>query len=261
MEQEMEKLMSSVQGLINSFEFGKILREGVATAIIGRPNVGKSSLLNALLRENRAIVTDVPGTTRDVIEESITISGYAVRIIDTAGIRETHDMVEQEGVKRSTAAIENADLVLLVLDGSEPLHEGDRRVIRDIAGKKAIAVVNKADLPRRLEKVPEPEEQINVSCKSGMGLDDLRKAIVRRITEGAVPAAGHAWAVNSRHKEALKKAKSSLGRALQSARKNASPEFIAVDLRDGLDHLGLIIGATYTEDILERVFRDFCIGK
>lgn len=258
---EIGALIESVRRFLRDFAFGKILREGMATAIVGRPNVGKSSLLNALLRENRAIVTEVPGTTRDVIEESMNIAGIAVRIIDTAGIRDTHDMVEQEGVRRSLSAVEKADLVLLVLDGSEPLHEGDRRILKDLAGKKTLAVINKADRPRRLESLERPETQVTVSCTSGEGLDELRKAVSAMVLQGAVAAREHAWAVNARHKQALESSLLSLNNALQSARDNLSPEFIALDLRDALDSVGLIIGATYTEDILERVFRDFCIGK
>ncbi|MDH4162772.1 MAG: tRNA uridine-5-carboxymethylaminomethyl(34) synthesis GTPase MnmE [Nitrospirota bacterium] len=258
---EIESVALTIKGLISGFAFGKIMREGLATAIVGRPNVGKSSLLNSLLREDRAIVTSMPGTTRDIIEESITINGIAVRIIDTAGIRDTHDLVEQEGVKRSVAALASADLVLLVLDGSEPLHDGDRQILEEVSRKNTVVVINKADVPRKLEKLARPEVQIDVSCKSGQGLDELRKAI-SRMALGEQGAPGeHAWAVNTRHKQALEKALNSAEKAAISERNNASPEFIALDLRDALDHIGTIIGATYTEDILERVFRDFCIGK
>lgn len=248
--------------LINrSHAFGRLLREGIAATIVGRPNVGKSSLMNALLQQDRAIVTDIPGTTRDVIEESLNIEGVMVRIIDTAGIRDTHDMVEAEGVKRSLAAIEAADVAIVVLDGSEALHEGDKRVLQAVLGKNMIVVINKADRPRRIGDEPGLEQAIAVSCSTGEGMDRLRSAIAGMVKEGKTDAAEHAWAVNDRHRTALEQARSSLEKALASAEDRQSPELIAVDLRDALDHIGTIIGATYTEDILERIFNDFCIGK
>lgn len=259
--QGIREMADKVRGILQGAAFGKILREGVAAAIVGRPNVGKSSLLNALLRENRAIVNDLPGTTRDSIEESISINGIAVRIIDTAGIRETHDMVEQEGVRRSMQALEQADLVLVVLDAAEPIHDGDQRVMQELAGRKAIAVINKSDRPRKLEKIHWPELQIEVSCREASGLDELRNAISAMVLEGAAAGRDHAWLVNERHADALKNGLASLEKALESAERKESPEFIALDLRDALESIGLIVGATYTEDILERVFRDFCIGK
>ncbi|HAS54123.1 MAG: tRNA uridine-5-carboxymethylaminomethyl(34) synthesis GTPase MnmE [Nitrospirae bacterium GWC2_57_13] len=259
--QEIEEVGSGIERLLESFTFGRIVREGFGTAIVGRPNVGKSSLLNALLRQDRAIVTDVPGTTRDVIEEFLNIDGVPIRIIDTAGIRETHDMVEQEGVRRSIAAIEKADIVLVVLDRSAPLHEGDRKVLEQVRAKRSILVLNKADLPRSIDLPDSDERCIDVSCRTGEGLDELRKAISETVREGAGTAGEHAWAVNQRHRTALEQAQSGIEKALGAARAQMSPEFIALDLRASLDSLGLIIGATYTEDILERIFNDFCIGK
>ena len=258
---EIDSLLAEVARILEGFTFGRIVRQGLATAIVGRPNVGKSSLLNALLRQNRAIVTDTPGTTRDVIEESMNISGIPVRIVDTAGIRDTHDMVEQEGVKRSIAAIRSADLVLVVLDGSSALHEGDRRVLQEVRGMNTVAVMNKADRPRQLETIEWPPVQVPVSCVTGQGLDELKNAITGQVMQGKLQAGEHAWAVNMRHKTALEQAGSSLRKARESAQANLSPEFISLDLRDALDSIGLIIGATYTEDILERIFSDFCIGK
>ncbi len=259
--QEIESLLNDLDGMLSGFRYGRILREGYATAIVGRPNVGKSSLLNALLRQNRAIVTEVPGTTRDVLEEYLSIDGMPVRILDTAGIRHTHDVVEQEGVRRSLAAIEQADIVLIVLDGSHELAPDDRRVIEEAKAKTAIAVINKSDLPKRMERLAWPERRVEISCKTGEGLDGLRAEMLDAMHQGAVPPREHAWAVNDRHRSALERAKAGLEKALASARAGLSPEFIALDLRDALDHIGLITGATYTEDILERIFRDFCIGK
>jgi tRNA modification GTPase len=259
--EEIDTLVTGIDSLLSSVLYGRVLREGFATAIIGRPNVGKSSLLNALLKQDRAIVTEVPGTTRDVLEEYLNISGMLLKILDTAGIRHTRDIVEREGVRRSLAAIGSADIVLIVLDGSGILTQEDRRVLDEAKGKTAIAVINKSDLPRKLEKLGLPEKQVELSCKTGAGLDRLRDAVLEMMKQGAVPPREHAWAVNQRHKVALEQAKTSLGRALESINAGLSPEFVALDLRGALDSIGLIVGATYTEDILERIFRDFCIGK
>ena len=256
-----EAVREDVDRLIRSHGFGRILREGAAATIVGRPNVGKSSIMNALLRQDRAIVAAIPGTTRDVIEESLNIGGLMVRIIDTAGIRDTHDMVEAEGVRRSLAAIGTADVAIVVLDGSEPLHEGDRRVLREVEGKKRIIAINKADLPRRIVPVEDTAQMIEVSCSSGAGLDELRDALASLIIGDGTAAAQHGWAVNERHRSELEMAKTALDRALETAGRDLSPELIALDLREALDHLGMIIGATYTDDILERIFNEFCIGK
>jgi tRNA modification GTPase len=255
------RVLREIDSLLASFSYGRILRDGFAVAIVGRPNVGKSSLLNALLRQDRAIVTEIPGTTRDVLEEYLNISGVQLRILDTAGIRHSHDLVEREGVRRSLAAIESADIVLVVLDGSLPLTAEDRRVLDEVQEKTAIAIVNKADLERKLEKIASPEIQVTLSCRSGAGLEDLKRAISGVIQQGGIASREHLWAVNQRHKSALEQTKTALENALASVRSGLSPEFTALDLRDALDSLGLIIGATYTEDILERIFNEFCIGK
>lgn len=258
---EVSGIVTTIEGLLSSFAFGRILRDGFATAIVGRPNVGKSSLLNALLKQNRAIVTEIPGTTRDVLEEYLNVSGIPIRILDTAGIRHTNDTIEQEGVRRSLAAIESADIVLVVLDGSEKLKDEDQRVLKEAEGKSAIAVINKSDLPRKLEVLDRPRMQVSLSCRAGDGLDSLKRAVSDMVKQGTVRAREHAWAVNQRHKGALEQTMISLEKSLESINADLSPEFIAVDLRDALDSLGLIIGATYTEDILERIFNEFCIGK
>jgi tRNA modification GTPase len=258
---DVERVLQEIDSLLASYSYGRILRDGFAAAIVGRPNVGKSSLLNALLRQDRAIVTEIPGTTRDVLEEYLNISGVPLRILDTAGIRHSHDLVEQEGVRRSLAAIESADIVLVVLDGSLTLTAEDRRVLDEVKEKTAIAIINKADLARKLEKIDSPEIQVPLSCRSGAGLEDLRHAISGVIRRGGMASREHLWAVNQRHKNALEQAKTSLEKSLASVRTGLSPEFTAMDLRDALDSLGLIIGATYTEDILDRIFNEFCIGK
>jgi tRNA modification GTPase len=257
----LQRALEDADLLLRSHTFGRILREGAAATIVGRPNVGKSSLMNALLRQDRAIVTAIPGTTRDVIEESLNIAGVMIRIIDTAGIRDTHDMVETEGVKRSLAAIEDADIAITVLDGSVPLHDGDKRVLREVSGKNRIIVINKADLPRRIGPINDAADKVEVSCASGAGLDALRDMIAGMVTKDGTVAAEHGWAVNERHQRELELARAAVERALETTGGGLSPELIALDLRDALDHLGMIIGATYTDDILERIFSDFCIGK
>jgi len=254
-------VLVAVDSLLAGYAYGRILRDGFATAIVGKPNVGKSSLLNALLKQNRAIVTEVPGTTRDVLEEYLNIAGVPLKILDTAGIRHSHDIVEQEGVRRSIGAIESADMVLFVLDGSQPFTAEDRRVMEELRGKHVIAIINKADLPRKLGQLTEPETQVFISCRTGEGLDGLKSAIADQVKQGTIDSREHVWAVNQRHTTALEQAKESLQKALESITSGLSPEFISLDLRGALDSLGLIIGATYTEDILERIFNDFCIGK
>jgi tRNA modification GTPase len=255
------QVLLGIDAMLSSVAAGRILREGFGTAIVGSPNVGKSSLLNALLRSNRAIVTDIPGTTRDVLEEYLNIQGVPVKILDTAGIRHAHDVVEQEGVRRSLAAVRDADIVLVVLDGSRGINDEDRRVLKEIAEKPAIAVINKSDLPRVMAAVALPEIQVSVSCRSGQGLDELRAAIASAAMSGTRAVQEHGWAINQRHRTALEQAKESLNKVLESDAARLSPEFIALDLRVALDSLGLVIGATYTDDILNRIFDDFCIGK
>lgn len=258
---DIAQVITGTETLLASHACGRILRDGFATAIIGRPNVGKSSLLNALLKQDRAIVTDIPGTTRDVLEEFLNIAGVPLKILDTAGIRHSHDVVEKEGVRRSLAALESADLVLVVLDGSQLLTPEDQRVLDAVKGRNAIVVINKSDLPRMLEHLEQPFAQVFVSCRSSRGLDDLRAAIADIVQQGTLCSREHAWAVNQRHKTALEQTKESLLKAHAAAQSSLSPEFIALDLRAALDSLGLIIGATYTDDILDRIFSTFCIGK
>ncbi len=272
----------SLQKLIDSARYGMILREGLKTAIIGRTNVGKSSLLNALLEHDRAIVTEMPGTTRDVIEECLNINGLPIRIMDTAGIRDVKNVAEKEGVKRSLRAMENADLVLLILDGSEKLHKTDRELIEKSNLKNTILVINKTDLPQKINlgnvlpakagnqkktRIPGQARNdarafniINISAKKGTGLDELRNKISETALQG--PAESTTTVVtNVRHVRALEKARASLDSFISQADKNTSPEFLSVELRDALDAVGEIIGITTPDDVLNRIFSNFCIGK
>jgi len=258
---DIAQLTAEVERLLSSYSYGRILRNGFATAIVGKPNVGKSSLLNTLLKQNRAIVSEVPGTTRDVLEEYLNIAGVPIKIVDTAGIRHSHDSIEKEGVRRSLAAIKSADIVLVVLDGSQPLTAEDRQVLNHVIVDKAIAVINKSDLPRNMQQINEPKMQVSISCNTGTGLNDLRSAISCMVTQGIACSGEYAWAINQRHKTSLEQTKDSLQKAQESVEAGLSLEFVALDLRCGLDALGLIIGATYSETILEQIFTNFCIGK
>lgn len=273
--------LAELESLLKTYEEGRFFREGLGAAIVGRPNVGKSSLLNALLQKDRAIVTNMPGTTRDIIEEYLNINGLPLRIIDTAGIRESHDMAEVEGVKRSLRAIEDADLVIAVVDGSEPLKDEDFEVLGKIKGKNAIIAINKSDLispearsPQRLawgEKRGSAEANsvlnayaarlINISATRGDGIEELKGAIFNSSVKNWQEQKEGIIITNLRHKIAIQAAYDSLGNALKSMETNQPIEITAIDLREALDRLGEIVGAVTTDDILNRIFSDFCIGK
>jgi tRNA modification GTPase len=259
--------MDGIAQLVESSREGMVLREGVTAVIVGRPNVGKSSLLNALLQTDRAIVTPIPGTTRDVLEETLNIRGVPVRLLDTAGVRPTDDPVEQEGVRRSEAAMEQAELLLVVLDGSVPLTDEDRKILAQQSAKKRLILLNKTDLPSGVDKaemadlVRSTAPVIRLSAKTGAGLDDLRDAIRALVLRADFEPGESAVVTRLRHRTALLKAREALGHAADSVNGQLSGEFIAMDLRAALDALGEITGAVSTDDILDRIFRDFCIGK
>jgi tRNA modification GTPase len=252
--------------LLDTFQTGRVLREGVQVAIVGRPNVGKSSLFNALLAANRAIVTPIPGTTRDVLEEVANLRGYPFRLVDTAGIRPSTDLVEREGIERARGSLESADLVLLVLDGSEPLTAEDEEAMAAVQGKRVQVVLNKTDLPPLLTvdelQVRLPEwPKTAVSCKERQGLERLTEAIVAAVLDGQQPPREGPMVTRTRHWEALQRARQSLLQACDTMEQRLSGEFIAVDLREALEWLGEIVGLNYTEDLLDKIFSEFCIGK
>ncbi|MBI5181173.1 MAG: tRNA uridine-5-carboxymethylaminomethyl(34) synthesis GTPase MnmE [Nitrospirae bacterium] len=266
MGKRIKRAVDEIEALITTADEGRIYKEGIATAIIGRPNVGKSSLLNALLKEERAIVTPVPGTTRDVIEEWVNIKGMPLRILDTAGIRHTEDIVEIEGVKRSREAIKMADIILLLIDGSVKLNEEDKRLMEEIRDKKLIVLLNKSDLPslvkkNDIEKALPEKEIVSISALTGEGVDSLKAVIHELLFKGGITAGERPIITNLRHKTALEKTKSSLENLQNSLKENMSEEFLAVDLRAALNALGEITGETATEDILNRIFEEFCVGK
>jgi tRNA modification GTPase len=252
--------------LLDTFQTGRVLREGVQVAIVGRPNVGKSSLFNALLAANRAIVTPIPGTTRDVLEEVANLRGYPFRLVDTAGIRSSADPVEQEGIERAWASLKSADLVLLVLDGSEPLRAEDEEAMAAVQGKRVQVVLNKADLLPLLAadelQARFPEwPLLAVSCKEGHGLERLTAAMVAAVLHGDQPTREGPTLTRLRHWEALQRARQSLLQARHAMEQRLSGEFIALDLRETLEWLGEIVGSNYTEDLLDKIFSEFCIGK
>jgi tRNA modification GTPase len=276
-----------IDSILASARVGKILREGLRVALVGRPNVGKSSLLNALLKEERAIVTPVPGTTRDTLEETINWDGLPVVLTDTAGMRGSEDPVERLGMERSRKALQGADLVLGVFDASEPLSEEDTRLIEACAGKPFIAVLNKIDLPAPVlsltpgpspngrgersslsyqERVAEgrvrlPSPTVHVSAKTGEGLEELVHAVKTWSLSGADSAAGAQWMINARHQTALTKARQALDHALEAARQGHYEECVALELQTALQALGEILGESSTEDLLDQIFSKFCIGK
>lgn len=263
-----------VSQLLETYHTGRMLRDGVKVVLAGMPNVGKSSILNALLKEDRAIVTDIPGTTRDTIEESLNIRGVQFRIVDTAGLREAVDRVEQEGIRRSQDAIRTSDLLLLVLDSSRSLDAEEihlaGRLVEDLRGQvQSIVVLNKIDLGVGMNghlaekaKVLNPRAVVRISALTGEGIDDLRETLFR---EAILESGGHGESgitiTNARHFHALARAKESLNLALKSLTDGVSGEFIAIDLRAALDALGEITGAVTTDDILNDIFSKFCIGK
>ena len=262
----LDGLIHRIEALLETAASGKALREGIATAIVGRPNVGKSSLLNALLMQNRAIVTPFPGTTRDTVEEYLNIDGIPFRIMDTAGLREPEDEVERQGVMRSHQAIEQADLVLLVVDATRPLGADEEQMIRRLEQKPHLLILNKMDQLRSQPGLPSGsppgrEGAIYTSALTGEGLESLRKAVAEMIRGGVVTCGEREAMVNSRQKALLLQAKQSVLQAMKSSEAGTPAELIAIDLRRGIDQLGEMTGETTTEDLLDRIFSEFCIGK
>ena len=260
----LEAALAGVRDLLAGAEQGIIYRQGVRTAIVGRPNVGKSSLLNALLRAERAIVTAVPGTTRDTVEEAASIDGVPFVLVDTAGLREAHDPVEQIGVARSHAARETADLVLLVLDASEPLGEEDRSLVSLVASGPLVVALNKSDLPTRL--APEAlacltrvAPLVRVSALRGDGLGDLERALVAAALGGL--AVADPQVSNPRHKAALERAEAALSAALEAHSRGLPTDVQAGEVATAVAALGEIAGENATEDLLDAIFSRFCIGK
>jgi len=252
-----------VQKLEATARDGRILKEGAHIVILGRPNVGKSSLLNRLLKEERAIVTAIPGTTRDVIEGSIDIDGVMIHLADTAGMRDTDDVVEREGIRRARAAQDEADLLLVVVDGSVPLTSDDRNLLRSVTDRKHLVLLNKADLAQTVERDPALADRLVyiISAKTGMGVESVKSALLPQLVSDSFEAAESLMVANARHRDALRRASASLDQALESVRGGMAGELISIDVRAAADALGEITGAITTDEILGRIFSEFCVGK
>ncbi len=268
-----EKLVKSttqigdmIEKLLQTAGTGRIIREGLNVVIIGKPNVGKSSLMNALLRESRAIVTEIPGTTRDTIEEVISIRNIPVRLTDTAGIRETQDQIERIGIEKSKESFNKADLIIFIADGSRPLTREDRKIMSLLRERKVIALVNKTDLGINIE---EAEIQITLphasiiraAIKNNTGIDELERKIESLVFGGQVKQEESLLVTNVRHTELLDRAKTAITDAKTMAESTEALDFIEVDVRSCFELLGEIIGESVTEDIIDQVFARFCLGK
>jgi tRNA modification GTPase len=241
---------------------GQVLRRGVRAAIIGRPNTGKSSLLNQLLGHDRAIVSPTPGTTRDTITEMANIRGFPVVFIDTAGLRESSCEIEQEGVRRSRESIANAEVLLHVLDRSTPWTNADAQLLHDHSEKKSILILNKQDLPSQL-CIPDDVRfpAIPVSCLTGTGMEILKDKLAELVAGGQVQADMSQVMINSRHEESLKRAHGALEKALIALEKNIDLACVAFELRIAVNAVGEVVGKTASNDLLDIVFSQFCIGK
>lgn len=261
---DLEKVQGRLERLLSTADQGIVYRQGVRTAIIGRPNVGKSSLLNALLRTSRAIVTPIPGTTRDTLEETLNLQGVPLVLVDTAGITaDAEDVIERLGIERSRAALAQADLALMVVDGSEPLTSADHDIAALLENKPSLLVINKCDLPVVIDvdgflpNLP----RVRISALTGEGLDTLELAIVETVFSGQVLASDALLVSNPRHKDILQRAHDHVLAARQTHAQGLPADFVAIDLTAAVNALGEITGETLHEDLLETIFSNFCIGK
>ncbi len=252
----LETILDEMTALSNTFDNGKMIHEGLSLCLVGSPNVGKSSLMNALLGKERAIVTPIAGTTRDLLEENLRLGNLHFRLADTAGIRETEEVIEQEGIRRSKKAMQEADLVLLVLDATKGIEDPS---LLETAPEKTITVWNKIDLPH--DTLPTFAHTVSVSAKERIGLEDLHRMIEAVIWKKGPPSKQEVVITNLRHRQALTQAIASLSTLIEGLKTGVSPEFLSSDMRKTLVELGTIIGKNITEDILSAIFSKFCIGK
>lgn len=264
------KLIERLQGgiefmdsLLRTADEGQLLRRGIRAAIVGRPNAGKSSLLNQLLGRDRAIVSPIPGTTRDTIEETANIRGVPVVFIDTAGLREAGDEIEVEGIRRSRETLSRAELILHVLDAGEPLHREDGHFLQELGGRKRLIVRNKVDLPVKLHlpELARPSAVIDVSCVTGRGVESLKDHIKSLVWAGEIKSEMLEVMINSRHQDALRRARQATERTLNAIAGGLSLELVALDLHIAVNAVGEVVGRTTTEDLLDSIFSQFCIGK
>ncbi len=264
-ESHVDYLLTEVNHLVENSNNGRLIKDGIHTVIVGKPNVGKSSLLNCMLRENRAIVTNVPGTTRDTLEEDIRIGNHLLRLIDTAGIHQTENEVECIGIAKSKESTEKADFVICVLNQNESLSEEDREVLSLIEEKDGVILLNKNDLPAALQREEitrySNKKVIPFSAKRGEGLDELEDYLNQLLSDRKVDSKEEIYITNIRQREALLKTKESLEKVEESIQIGMPEDMYAIDLTDAYESLGLIIGETVEEDIIEKIFKDFCMGK
>jgi tRNA modification GTPase len=261
-----KRVRDEIDKLIQTSEQGKILREGLSTVIIGRPNVGKSSLLNSLVHENKAIVTDIPGTTRDVIEEYVNVRGVPLRLVDTAGIRETEDIVERIGVERSRQVLKEADLILLVLNYADELTHEDEQLFEAVKGMDVIVIVNKTDLPQKidLDRVRELAKEhplVTTALLEEEGIDELEEAISSLFFAGSIEAGDMTYVSNSRHIALLNQASQSINEAINSVEMGTPIDIAQIDLTRTWELLGEIIGDSVHESLIDQLFSQFCLGK
>ena len=265
LEKVVDELLTKIKQLINTADDGRIMREGINTVIVGKPNAGKSSLLNVLLGEDRAIVTNIAGTTRDVLEEHIQLRGISLNIMDTAGIRNTEDVVEQIGVDKARSYAEEADLIIYVVDASVPLDDNDIEIIHMIQNKKAVILLNKSDLSTVINKnelimwINKP--MIEISTKEGKGIHELEETLENMFYHGEISFNNEVYITNVRHKAALQDAYVSLGKVKESIENQMPEDFFTIDLMDAYESLGSITGETVGEDLVNEIFSKFCMGK
>lgn len=260
----LHNVVEETNKLILSYDKGKMIKEGVKTAIVGKPNVGKSSLLNSVLREERAIVTRVAGTTRDTIEEIVNIKGIPLIMVDTAGIRDTEDEVENIGVQKSKELIKEADLVLFVLDSSKDLTKEDMEIYNSINNSKVIGILNKIDIRKKLDisKLSKIKKWIEISALEKIGIDNLEDEIYNYVVSGNIEDSSEKLTItNIRHKSALEKTKQSVENIFETIDMGYPMDLIAVDLNDAIDSLSEVTGEISSEDLLDHVFNNFCVGK
>ena len=264
----LDNIKSKIRGFLLTHDEGKIFRYGISTAIVGKPNVGKSSLLNVLLKEERAIVTEIPGTTRDIIEEVVNIKGIPLQLIDTAGIRESKCVIESVGIKKTKEKIKHADFVLFVLDAGSAIDDDDNEIYRLISGKKSLVVVNKIDLARDQEELARSMDAVfsksniaYISVKKRKNIDQLRNLIFESVVNKKVEQEKEVFLINSRHKDILKRTHSFVEKIHKGLKNKVFPELVCVHIADALETLGEVLGETTSEDILNMIFREFCIGK
>lgn len=262
---EISLLKEKLNGLLNTVREGKLMKEGIKTVIVGKPNAGKSSLLNLLVGEERAIVTDIAGTTRDILEETIVLHGISLRMIDTAGIRDTDDVVEKIGVKKAVENAKDADLILYVVDSSVPLDENDKEIIELLKDKKAIVILNKMDLQQQVTeedlKAKTDHPVVAVSAKEEEGIENLEAQIKELFFEGDLSFNDEIYITNMRHKAALEDAKRSLELVENSIEMQMPEDFFSIDLMNAYEALGSIIGESVGEDLVNEIFSKFCTGK